>query len=102
VVLEADPAAARAIARTHMSGYLRLANYTNNLRRFGFGDDDLADGGSDRLVDAVVAWGDDEAVAARVRAHQAAGADHVCIQVLNDPLPIAEWRSLSGLIQAHS
>ena len=62
--------------------YLTLPNYTNNLRRFGFGDDDFADGGSDRLVDAIVAWGDEAAIADRVRAHHDAGADHVCVQVL--------------------
>jgi probable F420-dependent oxidoreductase len=81
-----------------MGNYLGLSNYTNNLRRFGFGDDDLGDGGSDRLVDAIVAWGDVEAIAARVRAHHDAGADQVCLQVLGeDPraLPMAAWRTLS-------
>src|SRR5262249_60657711 len=61
----------------------------------GFGDDDVRDGGSDRLVDAVIAWGDADALLARVRAHLAAGADHVCVQVLpEDPrtLPLPEWR----------
>jgi probable F420-dependent oxidoreductase len=61
--------------------YLRLPNYTNNLRRLGWGDDDLADGGSDRLLDAVVVQGDPEAIASRVRAHLDAGADHVCVQL---------------------
>lgn len=82
VVLETDTERARAVAREAMSLYLGLPNYTSNLRRLGFGDDDLADGGSDRLVDAIVAWGDLDAIAARVRAHHDAGADHVCIQVL--------------------
>jgi probable F420-dependent oxidoreductase len=98
VVLETDPSAARAIARAHMAMYLRLPNYTNNLRSLDFGDDDLRDGGSDRLVDAIVAWGDVDAVVARVGAHRAAGADHVCIQVLPaDPraLPLPEWRRLA-------
>jgi probable F420-dependent oxidoreductase len=98
VVLETDPSAARAIARAHMTMYLGLPNYTNNLRSLGYGDDDLRDGGSDRLVDAIVAWGDIDAVVARVGAHHAAGADHVCIQVLPaDPraLPLAEWRRLA-------
>ncbi len=81
-VLETDPSRAREIARGHMAMYLTLPNYTNNLRRFGFGDDDFADGGSDRLVDAIVAWGDEAAIADRVRAHHDAGADHVCVQVL--------------------
>ena len=82
MILETDPATARAIARGHMAMYLGLPNYANNLRSLGFGDDDLADGGSDRLVDAIVAWGDIDAIRARVRAHHDAGADHVCIQVL--------------------
>lgn len=98
VVLERDGERARAIARAHMATYLGLPNYTNNLRRLGFRDDDLADGGSDRLVDAVVAWGDEDAVLQRVEAHHDAGADHVALQVLNeDPteLPLAEWRRLA-------
>ncbi|GAA3135111.1 LLM class F420-dependent oxidoreductase [Planomonospora alba] len=82
-VLESDPGRARQVAREHMEGYLRLPNYANNLRHLGFGDDDLAGGGSDRLVDAIVAWGDADAVAARVREHLDAGADHVALQ----PLP---------------
>jgi probable F420-dependent oxidoreductase len=98
VILETDPAAARAIARGHMAMYLGLPNYANNLRSLGFGDDDLANGGSDRLVDAIVAWGDVDAIRSRVRAHHDAGADHVCIQVLPpDPraLPMVEWRELA-------
>jgi probable F420-dependent oxidoreductase len=82
VVLSTDPSEARAIARQGLSTYLQLPNYTNNFLRLGFTDDDLADGGSDRLIDALFAWGDDATVAARVRAHHDAGADHVCIQVL--------------------
>jgi probable F420-dependent oxidoreductase len=98
VVLETDRARARDLARQHMSVYLGLSNYTNNLRRFAFGDADLADGGSDRLVDAVVAWGDLDAAVARVRAHHDAGADHVCIQVITaEPgvAPRTEWRRLA-------
>ena len=78
--------------------YLQLPNYTNNLRRFGFGDEDFADGGSDRLVDAIVAWGDEEAIAARVEEHHDAGADHVCVQVLPHEAtvaPVEEWRRLA-------
>lgn len=82
VVLDADPAGARATAREHMARYLRLPNYVDNLRALGWDDADLADGGSDRLVDAIVAWGDADAIRARVGAHHAAGADHVCIQAL--------------------
>jgi probable F420-dependent oxidoreductase len=98
VALETDPTTARAIARAHMTMYLGLPNYVNNLRSLGFTDDDIRDGGSDRLVDAIVAWGDVDAIRSRVRAHHAAGADHVCIQVLPaDPraLPLPEWRRLA-------
>ena len=81
-MLETDPDAARAIARRHMQGYLRLPNYTNNLRRFGWGDQDIDGGGSDRLVDAIVAWGTVEQIGERVRAHHDAGADTVLLQVI--------------------
>ena len=97
-VLETDPVRAREIARGHMAMYLTLPNYTNNLRRFGFDDADLADGGSDRLVDAIVAWGDESAIAARVAEHHAAGADHVCVQVLPHEgvvVPTEDWRRLA-------
>jgi probable F420-dependent oxidoreductase len=80
VVLETEPAAARALAREHTSRYLSLPNYVNNLRALGFSDEDVADGGSDKLVDAIVAWGDIDAVKARVNEHLDAGADHVAIQ----------------------
>lgn len=82
VLLETDPDKARRIARGYMSTYLGLENYCNNLREFGFEDSDFADGGSDRLVDAIVAWGDEDAIAERIRGHWQAGADHVCIQAL--------------------
>jgi probable F420-dependent oxidoreductase len=98
VLLETDPERARTIARQHMGVYLGLSNYTNNLRRFGFGDDDIADGGSDRLVDAIVAWGDVDTIAARVKAQHDAGANQVCLQVLREDaraLPLAEWRTLA-------
>jgi probable F420-dependent oxidoreductase len=80
VVLETDPARAREIGRRHMSPYLRLPNYLNNLRTLGYDDADFADGGSERLVDAIVAWGDEEAITGRVREHLDAGADHVAVQ----------------------
>jgi len=89
---------ARDAARKHMQVYLSLPNYVNNLRRLGWGDDDLADGGSDALVDALVAWGDVDAVAARVAEHRQAGADHVCVQVLDtdvSALPLAQWSELA-------
>lgn len=82
VVLADDAEAARAAARGHLGMYLGLPNYTNNLLRHGFTADDFASGGSDRLVDALVAWGGPDEIAAAVRAHHDAGADHVCIQVL--------------------
>ncbi len=85
VLLESDPAVARAAARKHMSVYLGLPNYQNCLRQFGYGDEDFADNGSDRLVDAIVAWGDEDALRARIQAHWQAGASHVCIQ----PLPVS-------------
>jgi probable F420-dependent oxidoreductase len=101
VVLETDPGRARAVARAHLAGYLMLPNYANNWKRIGFTEDDVADGGSDRLVDALVAWGSDDAIAARVRDHRDAGADHVCIQVLSDDLmspPREEWRRLAPVL----
>jgi probable F420-dependent oxidoreductase len=98
VVVERDPDTARQLARRYMSLYLTLPNYTQNLRAFGYGDDDFAGEGSDRLVDAIVAWGDVETVAARVREHHDAGADHVCIQVVADHtnFPLDEYRELAG------
>jgi probable F420-dependent oxidoreductase len=101
VVLESDSAKAREIARSHMSLYLTLPNYVSNLRRLGFSDDDFAGGGSDRLVDAIVAWGDITAVIDRIHAHQSAGADHVCIQVLPpepQALPMPQWRELASAL----
>ena len=97
VVLETDPVEARRIARAGMKIYLGLPNYFNNLLRLGFTEDDRADGGSDRLVDAIVAWGTEEQIAARVAQHHAAGADHVCVQVLQDgaAMPEAQWRRLA-------
>lgn len=83
IVLDPDPTTARATARRYMSLYLGLPNYTNNLRTLGYTDDDLADGGSDRLVDAVIGWGDVDAIKRRVDEHLDAGADHVCVQPLD-------------------
>jgi probable F420-dependent oxidoreductase len=102
VVLDTDAAEARRVARGGMAVYLRAPNYLNNLRRLGFGDDDFADGGTDRLVDAIVAWGTEEQIAARVAEHHAAGADHVCVQVLQDGLAMPEdqWRRLAPVLLA--
>ena len=104
VVLESDPDTARAIARQGLAVYLRAPNYQRNLRTLGFDDADWADpkAASDRLVDGLVAWGGPEAVAERVAEHHAAGADHVCVQVLRADmeLPVAEWRSLAEVLLA--
>jgi probable F420-dependent oxidoreductase len=101
VVFETDPGRAREIARTHTSIYTGLPNYTGNLERFGFTAEDFPGGGSDRLVDAIVAWGTIDDIVARVRAHQDAGADHVCIQVVGADgrqLPRNEWRELADAL----
>jgi probable F420-dependent oxidoreductase len=101
VVLVSDPADARRIGRANVGRLLRLPNYAGNLRRVGFADVDFADGGSDRLIDALVAWGDVEDVRRRVKEHLDAGADHVALQVLTaNPaaLPLREWRELAALL----
>jgi probable F420-dependent oxidoreductase len=101
VILETDATEARTIARRHLAVYLDLPNYTNHLRRLGFTDTDLAAGGSDRLVDALFAWGDLDRVARRIQDHHRAGANHVCIQVLDpDPhgLPLRQWRELASAL----
>jgi probable F420-dependent oxidoreductase len=98
LVLESDPTRARGLAREHLAIYLAATNYTNNWRRLGFTEDDLADGGSDRLVDALVAWGDESALAGRVQEHRDAGADHVCVQLLGGDrrgLALEGWRALA-------
>ncbi len=82
VVLASDPDEARRIARGHMSVYLGLPNYVNNLIHLGYTDEDVSNGGSDRLVDAIVAWGDENDILRRVREHLDGGADHVLIQPL--------------------
>ncbi|KAF4407575.1 MULTISPECIES: LLM class F420-dependent oxidoreductase [Streptomyces] len=101
VVLETDPVRAREIARETLAMYMSLPNYVNNWRRLGFTEHDVADRGSDRLVDALVAWGDVDTVLARVREHRAAGADHVALQVLTGSpgLPLAEWRELAPAVR---
>jgi probable F420-dependent oxidoreductase len=81
-VLETDATKARALARRFLEIYLGLPNYVNNWRRLGFTDTDFAGGGSDRLIDSVVAWGDETAIRKRVEAHLQAGADHVCVQAI--------------------
>ncbi|MCW3043201.1 MAG: hypothetical protein JWL57_1359 [Actinobacteria bacterium] len=102
VVVETDPERAREIGRAVVARYLQLPNYTNNFRRLGFTDEDLAGAGSDALVDALVAWGTPEDIEARVREHYEAGADHVAIQVLTAPdvagLPYEQWRLLAPVL----
>lgn len=83
VVLETDPSQARRVARSFAADYLELPNYANNLRRLGWSEEDVTGEGTDQLIDATIAWGDVDAIAARVRAHLDAGADHVCIQVIS-------------------
>lgn len=100
VVLDADQAAARAAGRAALGTYLGLPNYFRNWFRLGFDESDLADGGSDRLVDALVAWGDLDTVRARIDAHLDAGATHVCIQVLpkaEDRRGTIDWHALEAL-----
>jgi probable F420-dependent oxidoreductase len=86
-ILETNPAAARATARRFLALYLGLPNYVDNWRRLGFTDADFAGGGSDRLVDAVIVWGDEKAIRKRIDEHWQAGADHVCIQAIGQTTP---------------
>ncbi len=101
VVLERDAVTARAIARRYMATYLALPNYSQNLRRLGWGDDDLGGGGSDRLVDALIPWGDIDSVAIGLTEHFDAGADEVAVQVLPaNPrsLPRREFAELAAAL----
>jgi probable F420-dependent oxidoreductase len=82
VLAQPNPDKARKAAREALAIYISLPNYLNSWRREGFTDTDFTDGGSDRLIDAIIAWGDDDAIRARLQAHWDAGADHVCIQAL--------------------
>ncbi len=98
VLLETNPAKAREVARNAAGFYLQLANYQNSMKRLGYEDRDLADGGSDRLIDALVAWGDEQAIARRIQAHRDAGASHVCIQPIRpDGRPLPDERVLEAL-----
>jgi probable F420-dependent oxidoreductase len=98
-VVDADADRARAKARSYASSYLGLSNYTSNLRTFGFTDEDIADGGSDRLIDAVIPHGTGEEIAAVVRQHLNAGANHVCLQPIGvSGVPREEWTALSAAL----
>jgi probable F420-dependent oxidoreductase len=97
VVLESDDETARRIAREYAATYLNLTNYTNNLLKFGYTERDIADGGSDRLIDAVIPHGSAAQVAEAIRAHLEAGADHVCIQPLgHGGHPSDDYRALAA------
>jgi probable F420-dependent oxidoreductase len=102
VVLESDRTKALELARQYAAIYLPLPNYTNNLRRFGYGDADIDGGGSDRLIEAVIPWGDAETIAGRVHDHLSAGADHVCVQVVAgfEAFPLAQYRELAPALLA--
>ena len=101
VILESDPVKARAIAREFVPLYLGAPNYANNMFRLGYNEEDFAaEGGdvSDRLIDALVAWGDPEAIAARIRAHLDAGADHVGVQSWGPKPEVDVWRELAPVL----
>lgn len=104
VVLETDPVRARELARQALATYLQLPNYVNSWLRLGFSQEDVTGGGSDRLVDAMFAWGEPAAIRDRVQAHLDAGADHVCIQVVSGPMGSSigttreVWRKLAPVL----
>jgi probable F420-dependent oxidoreductase len=96
VVVEPDPETARKLAREYAQYYLALRNYTQNLLKFGFTERDLENGGSDRLIDAVIPHGSAEQIAEAIRAHLEAGADHVCLQPLgHGPQPARDYEALA-------
>jgi probable F420-dependent oxidoreductase len=104
-VLETDAERARTVARGWTSGYLELPNYARNLERLGFSVDQQTDGGSDRLVDATVVWGDEQAVTSRVGEHLDAGADHVCVQFVSGDdadVCMSAYRALAPLVTSRS
>ncbi|RAY14118.1 LLM class F420-dependent oxidoreductase [Actinomadura craniellae] len=101
VILCSGADEARAIGTGWLRGYLSLPNYANNLLRLGFTQEELTSV-SDRLFDALIAWGDEEAIKRRVDEHRAAGADHVCVQVLTadaDTFPREQWRRLGAALR---
>ena len=99
MVLDADSESALATARTYADLYLNLSNYANNLRRLGYSDEALAEGGSSAMIDEMVPQGDAGAVAGAVRAHLDAGADHVCVQAVGARgVPTREWAALAAAL----
>lgn len=98
-VLDTDPVRAKAVAREYARRYLTLRNYVQNVRRSGFTEGDVANGGSDRLLDAIVPQGSAGKIAEVVRAHLDAGADHVCLQPLGEEgIPRKAWTALAGAL----
>ena len=101
VLLVSDPGKARDVARQTMAFYLQLSNYRENWKRLGFSDDDLAGGGSDRFLDAMVAWGSEQAIRQRLQAHFDAGANHVCMQPLHpEGQPVPDYAALTAFAAA--
>jgi probable F420-dependent oxidoreductase len=99
-VVDTDVERARASARDYAATYLGLSNYTNNLRKFGFTERDIADGGSDRLIDAVIPHGSAAEIAEVVHAHLEAGADHVCLQPVGvSGVPRDQWTALARALE---
>jgi probable F420-dependent oxidoreductase len=101
VILETDASKARTAARAYMKTYVpRLPNYTNNLKALGWADSEFENGCSDRLVDAIVAWGNEEKIRDRIDAHLKAGASHVCILPLRaDSAPLPDMRTVQAFAQ---
>src|SRR3954453_10936283 len=98
-VIDTDPARAKAVARRYAKLYLGLRNYTKNLLDFGFTERDVGDGGSDRLIDAVVPQGSAEQIAEVARAHPDAGSDRVCVQPLGEEaIPFVSWTTIAGAL----
>jgi probable F420-dependent oxidoreductase len=98
VVVDSDPESARKTAREYAKLYLGLKNYTANLLKFGYTEQDLENGGSDRLIDAVIPHGSAEQVAEAIQAHFEAGADHVCLQPLGHDEPTEDYRALAAAL----
>ena len=105
VVVESDPERARNLAREAVAFYLGLTNYRKSWLRAGFTEDDMSNGGSDRLIDALFAWGDDDEIVARIQSFREAGADHVALQVFDGSgpgrVPHYGWRRVAELLSLH-
>lgn len=98
ICLTTDAAQARKVAAEHLARYMPMPNYRNNWLRLGFSESELAGGGNHRFLDSMVAWGDEAAIRARLKAHVDAGATHVCIQPLNpDGSNAPDWKALEAL-----